>query len=196
MDTVGLIGLLKIELPDATVRLCDGGFIEFDGETYTSKDPVFGTIASIEALAEGVGDEIPALELTLFPLGPAGALSQPGFQTSRVRFWMGEYDDAAGTLVGTPDLMFDGQIDQTVMRWGASRELAITVVSTAERLFQRNSGNSLNDTWHQSVWPGELGHKNATGLSIPVAWGAESPPRNYGTGGKAKAAGPGQGAWW
>src|SRR3546814_8736110 len=50
---------------------------------------------------------------------------------------------------------------------GASRELAVSVVSLAERLFELNIGNSLNSAWHKSVWPGELGHDNATGLSIP-----------------------------
>src|SRR3546814_9368912 len=49
------------------------------------------------------------------------------------------------------------------------------LVSLAERLFELNIGNSLNSAWHKSVWPGELGHDNATGLSIPVAWGVESP---------------------
>jgi hypothetical protein len=120
--------------------------------------------------------------MTLYPLGTASELSQPGFQTSRVRFWIGEYNVDAGTIIGTPDLMFDGQLDQTIMRWGQDRELAITIVSTAERMFQRNSGNSLNDAWHRSVWPGELGHKNATGLAVPVAWGTENPNRNTGGG--------------
>src|SRR3546814_7709774 len=54
-------------------------------------------------------------------------------------------------------------------------EVAVSVVSLAERLFELNIGNSLNSAWHKSVWPGELGHDNATGLSIPVAWGVESP---------------------
>ena len=178
MNRIGLIGLCKIELPDGDVNLCDGGFIVFDGDTYQSHDAVFGTIGSIEAMAEGVGDEVPALEMTLLPPGTSepGDLSQPGLQTSRVRFWIGEYDVDAGTLDGTPDLMFDGQLDRTMLTVGRSRELAISVVSLAERLFEMNTGNSLNPAWHKSVWPGELGHDNATGLSVPVAWGTASPP--------------------
>ena len=182
MNRVGLIGLVKIELPAATVLLCDGGFIEFASETYTSADSTFGTIGGVQALSEGEGDEVPALELTLLPSGDAAPadLSKPGFQTARVRFWIGEYDLDTGLLDGTPDMMFDGQIDQTTLKVGATRELSMSVVSTAERLFERNTGNSLSDSWHQSVWPGEKGHENATGLAVPVAWGAESPPRNYG----------------
>ena len=181
MNRVGLIGLVKIELPASTVRLCDGGFITFASETYVSEDSVFGTIGGVQALSEGQGDEVPALELTLLP--PAASapatLSQPGFQTSRVRFWVGEYDLDLGTLDGTPDLIFDGQIDQTTFKAGSTRELSMSIVSTAERLFERNVGNSLSDSWHQSIWPGEKGHANATGLSVAVAWGAESPPRNF-----------------
>lgn len=177
MQTIGLIGLLKIELPDATMRLCDGGFVEFDGETYTSVDPTFGTIASLQALTEGVGEEIPALELSLNPAGDSAPadLSQPGFQRSTVRLWIGEYDVDAGTLTGDPDLLFFGQIDQTVLRIGRSvRDLAMTIVSPLERLFLRNEGNSLSPVFHKSVWPGETGHDNATGLTVAVAWGVES----------------------
>lgn len=183
MQTLGLIGLLKIELPDATVRLCDGGFIDFDGETYRSTDPVFGGISSLQALTEGVGEEIPALELSLNPAGDSAPsdLSQPGFQKSTVRLWIGEYDVDAGTLTGDPDLLFLGQIDQTILRIGRNvRDLAMTIVSTLERLFMRNEGNTLSSTFHKSVWPGETGHDNATGLGIAVAWGTEGSGGLYG----------------
>lgn len=177
MNRVGLIGLLKIELPTDTIRLCDGGFIVFGGETYESADPVFGTIASLAALTEGVGEEIPAMELALNPNGASAPadLSQPGFQKSLVRLWIGEKDEDTGQLVGTPDLLFYGQIDQTVLRVGRSaRDLSMTIVATLERLFMRNEGNSLSPMFHKSVWPGETGHDNATGLGISVAWGVES----------------------
>lgn len=173
MNTIALIGLCKIELPGGDVRLCDGGFIVFDGETYRSADDLLGTVASVEGLSEGVGNEIPALEMAFYPpeSSTPGELAQPGWQTSRARFWIGEYDPDAGTLIGTPTLLFDGQLDQASLSVGAQRELAMTVVSLAERLFERNAGNSLNPKWHKSIWPGELGHDNATGLAVQVAWG-------------------------
>lgn len=173
MNTVSLIGLCKIELPGGDVRLCDGGFIVFDAETYTSADALLGTVASIDGLETGLSNTVPALEMVFMPpeASTPGDLAQPGWQQSRARFWIAEYDIEAGTIVGTPDLLFDGQLDQAALAVGASRELALTVVSLAERLFERNTGNSLTDTWHQSIWPGELGHKNATGLNTQVAWG-------------------------
>lgn len=179
MSQIGLIGLCKIELPDTTLRLTDGGFIDWDAETFTSKDTTFGTIASIDQLNEGIDAEVPALDMVMFPANTAAAadLSQPGFQRSRVRLWLAEYDRETGDLDGDPDLLFEGQIDQTSLSAGRdSRELAMTIVSTAERLFERNIGNSLSASFHKSVWPGETGHDNATGLGRPVAWGVEAPP--------------------
>jgi hypothetical protein len=177
MNTVALIGLCKIELPTGDVRLCDGGFIEFDSEIYRSSDALLGTIASIQAMGEGTGPEVPAMEMTLMPPEDTSPseLAQPGWQTSRARFWVGEYDPEAGTLIGDPDLVFDGQLDQASLSVGMVRELALTVVSLAERLFERNTGNALTSAWHKSIWPGELGHDNATGLAVQVAWGAASP---------------------
>jgi hypothetical protein len=179
VNRYALTGLIKIEFPTGTVRLCDGGFFVWGAETYLSKDPVFGTLASLDGLSEGVGDEIPALEMTLMPPGTTlpGDLSQPGFQAARARFWLAEYDVVTGLLDGTPELQFDGQVDQTTLTVGRDRrELAISVVSSAERLFQRNIGNSLNPSFHKSVWAGETGEDNATGLGRAVAWGVEAPP--------------------
>ena len=177
MSRVSLIGLCKIELPEGDVRLCDGGFIEFDSEVYRSSDALLGTIASIQAMGEGAGPEVPAMEMVVLPpeASAPGDLAQPGWQTSRARFWIGEYDPETGTLIGDPDLVFDGQLDQASLSVGLMRELALTVVSLAERLFERNAGNSLTSAWHKSIWPGELGHDNATGLAVQVAWGAASP---------------------
>lgn len=177
VDRVGMIGLLKIELPDATIRLCDGGFIEWDGETYRSSDAVFGSVGAVESLSEGIAESVPALDLTLLPTDLAAPedLSAPGHQRSRVRFWLAEFSPDAGILIGDPEPVFDGQIDQTSLTVGrGERRVEMAVVSNLERLFTRNRGNSLNPRWHQSVWPGETGHDNATGLAVPVAWGVES----------------------
>lgn len=191
MNRIALTGLLKIELPTHTIRFCDGGFFPFEGETYRSEDPVFGTIGSVQPLSEGVGDSVPALNLTLLPpstTAPA-MLSQPGYQTSRVRFWIAEYDTETGQITSA-EVMFDGQIDQTNLTVGrGERSLTMSVVSLAERLFEGNTGNTLNSTWHKSVWPGEKGHDNATGLSIPVAWGTEGPRRGGGGGGQSLSGG-------
>lgn len=195
MQSWSFVGLLKIEFPTRTVRLCDGGVFTWGAETYRAKDDVFGTLGGIAALSEGAGDEVPALELTLAPPGDTapGSLVQPGFQNSRVRLWLAQFNPVSGAIIGSPQSLFDGQVDQSSLTIGRGRkELQISVVSKLERLFQRNIGNSLNPTFHKSVWPGETGEDNATGLSKPVAWGVESPP---GTPGGGSLGGGGR-PWW
>ena len=180
MHSLSLMTILRIALPGGVViRLTDGGFVTYQGETYQGLDPVFGTIGSVQSMAEGVGDEIPALEITLLPpetSGPA-QLTAPGYQNSIVQLAMGEFDPDAGVFIGDPDLMFIGQIDQPSFRVGNNRrELTLSVVSTAERLFMANDGNSLTPRWQKEIWPGDRGHDNAVGLTIPVAWGVEQRP--------------------
>lgn len=191
-----LTGLLLMELPGMTVRLCDGGFFYWGPDLYLSEHSVFGALQSIEALSEGAGEEIPALSMTFIPAASASAadLSQPGYQKSRVRFYIAEYDPTTGLLVGNPELQFDGQLDQTKLNFGrGTRTLDVDVVSNGERLFMRNDGNSLNASWHKSIWPGELGHDEASGLTVPIAWGVEAPQRytppagNYGFYGYGKS---------
>lgn len=175
---VALTGLLVMELPGETVRLCDGGFFYWGSDLFLSEHETFGTVESVEALSEGAGEEVPALSMTFIPASAAAAadLSQPGFQKSRVRFYIAEYAPDTGLLVGMPELQFDGQLDKTTLKFSkGTRTLDTEVVSTAERLFMRNDGNSLNASWHKSIWPGELGHDEASGLTVSIAWGVESP---------------------
>ncbi len=184
MTQIGLTGLVKIELPSRTIRYSDGGFIVYGGETYAEEDDVFGTIGQFEAMEEGVGDMVPEVSMTLLPPDTTAPvdISQPGNQTSRVTFYIVEYDTDTGLAV-TGDTFFVGQVDQTVLTDGEDTyELNVSVVSLTERLFEGNTGNFISGTWHKSIWSGELGHDNGTGLSKSVAWGVES-PRAYSTGG-------------
>lgn len=178
MNQIALTGLVKIELPGRTLRFCDGGFFTYESETYRSRDAVFGTIGALQTMSESVGDVVPAITLTILPpsvTAPA-EISQPGNQTSPVKFIIGEFDPETN-VISTGDIEFYGQIDQTVLNRSATRyDLSVVVVSLAERLFERNIGNTMNPTWHKSVWPGELGQDNATGLTTPVAWGVEAAP--------------------
>lgn len=179
MQILSLTGLVQIELPGGVlVQLCDGGYITWGASTFQAKHPIFGSVSSLQPLTEGMGDEIPALELVLIPSpsATAGDLVQPGYQQSRCRFWIADYNPDTCAVVGTPNLQFDGMLDQSILRVGKDRrELALTIVATIERLFEKNIGNSLNSAFHKSVWPGETAHDNASGLSIDVAWGTTKP---------------------
>lgn len=190
MAAVKLVGLMKMELRDGRIiRLCDGGFVHADvgvgAETFLSADPIFGVVGSMEPFTEGVGDEVPAFQITFLPNSTASAaeISAPGMQGSVTRFWIAELNAATDLPVEAPDLLFHGQIDTALLRIGkGKRELDISFVSTAERLFAGNEGNSLNPLFHKRIYPGELGEDNATGLGTAVAWGTEAQPgAGYGT---------------
>lgn len=178
MSRSAFVGLIRFDLPERTVAFADGGTFTFDGRTFSSRDEVFGTVEAAQALSEGVGDEVPALSVTLLPdEGSAPSqLSKPGHQRSRVRFWLQEFDPATGQITTNDPPLFDGQVDQTNFTVGhRERRLTMSIVSLAEQLFEGDIGNSMSPTFHKSVWPGEQGHDNATGLVTPVAWGIEAP---------------------
>lgn len=189
-----LCGLLAIELPGGTVRLTDSGVIRWGADVFRGRDATFGAVASAEALTEGAGDEVPAMALTLIPDADAepADLIQNGYQTAPARFWIGNWDWATGAIVGTPDLLFEGQLDQMELALDAdARELALSIVSKAERLFTLNRGNGLSAMFHKSVWAGETGNDQATGLTTGRAWGVESskPAATYASGGGYRLAG-------
>lgn len=187
MSRIALTGLVKIKLPNRTLRFCDGGFFVYEGETYRSDDAVFGTIGALQTMAESVGDIVPAVVLNLLPPNSSAPaeLSQPGNQKSPVQFIIAEYDADSGKIT-TGAVEFYGQLDQTILKRSAGEYvLSVSVVSLAEKLFERNIGNTMNSSWHKSVWPGELGQDNATGLIGSVAWGVEAAPG----GGQGRATG-------
>jgi len=178
MTQIAITGLIKITLPDHTIRLCDGGFFQYDGETYLPSDDIFGVISSIEGLSEGVGNEVPALRVGFLPPGTSepADLSKPGYQNARVVARIAEYDVDTGEITQILSTEFIGILDQTTITRGRNTyDLDCIIVADGERLFQRNIGNSLNSAFHKSVFAGETGEDNATGLSIPVAWGVEKP---------------------
>lgn len=180
MERVTLVGMLKMELPGRDVLLCDGGIVPFGGQLYQSGDDTFGTVSAFEALTEGVGDELPAGTVTFLPRDIAAAveLSQPAYQNSRLRMWIGEVDEVTGRLVGEPDLMADWQTDKTVLkRSTGARALEVVCVTRSQRLLIRNDGNALTSTAHQRVFAGERGFDNAVGMEIEIPWGVVAPPR-------------------
>ncbi|KKW93865.1 hypothetical protein YP76_04200 [Sphingobium chungbukense] len=173
-----LVALMKIELPDHDVRLCDGGFVYWAGEKYDCIDDLFGTVSAAETFEEKTGDEAPGGKLTFLPpsSSAATALTDPSFQGARMRFWLGELDAATGSVTGTPELTADLAIDTATLKVAkGSRSVDIEFESAAKRLFMVMRGNALNDRFHQACYPGEKGMANATGMPRSTAWGAATP---------------------
>lgn len=186
MTPILLAGLLLIELPGHTVRLCDGGMVKGFGADFTARDTLVGSIAGFEAISEGVGDDVPGGTLSFLP--PDGvassALIRGDYQNARVAIWIAEIDEASGLVIGTPDLQIEAQVDVMRIRLASGmRVLEVDFTARAERLFLIDEGNTLSPQFHNSVWPGETGLNEATGLTIEQAWGAKSAPRGVTGGG-------------
>lgn len=193
-DRITLVGLVKIELPTRTIRLCDGGFVYFGGEKYTGEDEVFGSIGAVDELEAAMGDAAEDARLVLLPpedTAPA-VLKNKAYQNARARFWMGGLD-ADGKTVSSAEQLMDGLLDYTVLKIKEkSRQLEIAFIGRAEKLFLRQEGNSMNPRFHQSIWPGEKGLNNV-GAKLTIAWGVGSPRGVVGYGGGSYGGGSGGG---
>ena len=179
-QVITLAGLCEIVLPSRTVRLCDGAFLSWDGNSYTTEDSEFGTIESVDAVTEAVSDEAPSGKMTMLPPESVDTadLIQPGYQGSAMRFWLAEVNQSTGAVIGTPELLFSGFLDTMTLRVGRGRRaVEIEFISEAERLFWTKEGNVLSDRFHQLAWPGELGFVHATGVPALVPWGVPGPGR-------------------
>ena len=183
-DAITIAGIAKIELPVKTLLLCDGGMVLWNRsnglESYFESDPDWGHIASLDLQRDGVGDVAPGGVLMFAPEnGSVGvAMLNPSFQNSRMRFWLAEVNPATGYVIGQPEALFDGLLSNVTMESGRGvRKLMIPFVSRAERFFSNNQGNTCSHRFHASVWPGEMGLVNATGVQTTRAFGIEGPPR-------------------
>lgn len=170
----GLTWLLKIELPERDILLNDGGVTTWDGDTYRATDTSVGSIASVGAITEGVGGEIPALEIEFKPPSSAAMteLTVGCFRQSPLTLYLAEYDKETGLVVGTPEARWRGNLDKARVAY-ALRELSINLEATPqlETMFFKDNGNGLSSSFHKALYPGETGHDNATGLQISTYWG-------------------------
>lgn len=182
MRRIAFTNLLKIELPTRDVLLCDGGFQRRGDDVFMSRDELFGIVTKTGEVETGAAESLPTFDITFNPAAgaSAGALTDKSYKNAPVTYWLTEYDPDTGELTDPDEKpQFAGMlnaIDLEQMR--DERALHVSIVSSYEKLGAANRGNSLSSTAHKSIWPGELGHDNATGFGIQVAWGTIAPPRN------------------
>lgn len=180
MPAPTLFGAVRIEFPDYTLRLLDGAAqLLIGGEIYVGKDDVFGTLASISELSEELDDSAPEITIGLFPpdLSATAELAHPNMQGSVVTVMVGAVDAATGAVIGTPEILFLGEIDVPTIDVDGEgkRTLSYTVVSVFERLFEVEEGQRASNGYHQSIWPGERGLEFMTGTDVNLYWGVKPP---------------------
>lgn len=176
-------GFMKIDFPGGAVRLCDGGILDYASERYEAQHAVFGTIAEADEIEASFGDSAEDGTLTLAP-NPDAALAdwwRADLADCRVRVWTGEVD-ADGVTVSSATQAADLLVDtvERVQQERGGELLRFELIGRGDKLFLKNEGNVVSDTYHQYVWPGELGCANCTDLVGYRAWGAATPARSAG----------------
>lgn len=172
-----LFGSLKVELPGHTIRLLDGSAELMIGtEKYAGIDPVYGTVTLGESFSDGDPGTAPHLSLTFNPPdGSASAeLSSAAFQGAAVTLMVGAVYRATGQVVPDPFLLFAGELDTSMITISrGKRAVPCSIVSALERCFEQDEGARLNDGFHQSIWPGELGFSLVVVDPTSLPWGSE-----------------------
>lgn len=173
-----VFGAIEIVLSAHTVRVLTGsGVVTFDGKRFTGADATYGTILSVEDLTDGIGDQAPALKVTMVPASTAAAtdLASAGMQGAPVSIWLGVVDPASGAVIGEPLLMFLGMLDVPVLKTSRnSYLLELQITSVFEAFFQTDDGTALSDQFHQFLWPGETGLAHVTGIIQHFYWGSSA----------------------
>lgn len=170
-----IFGAVEINLPDYDLLLIDGAAeVPIGGRTFVGRDPTYGVLDTIRGLSDKIDNQAPVITLGLIPASDAGlgALLDPAVQGSPVIISIGALDMATGLPIGAPYVLFSGELDVPTVNWAANdRRLEYRIGSVFERLFATEEGRRLSDSFHQLVWPGELGLAFVTGVEAYVPWG-------------------------
>ncbi len=186
-DRFFLFGAVEIALGGGNfLRLLDGGgTLFFDGATWVGLDETYGVLSAIEAIGDGIGDEVPAVSLSILPKDNAATavLGAATMQGKAVRFLVGCID-GAGQVIADPYTIFTGEVDvPTITAGEKALTVELEVVSASERLFETEEGARLSDAFHQAIWPGEDALFAVTGVEETIYWGVKPPkdPVSYGS---------------
>lgn len=170
--------LLQIALPVRTIRILDGAVpITHEGHLYEGEDAVFGTLDAVEDVTEQVGTEAPTIRFTFLPTSVAAMaeITSPLMQGSEVSLWFGVIDPDSGLLIGAPELLFLGELDTAEIDVDTNRTvISFDVASAWERLFEASEGQRLNNSFQQSIYPGDLGMEFVTQIQREEPWGYDA----------------------
>lgn len=175
--------LYQIDLPSGTRRLLLGSSeVSWDGDLFVGRDPTFGFIDAPDDISEDMGGEVPNTSFTLVqaPGADPDDIASADVQMSRYRQWLAVLaldGSKKVTLVPDPEQLFEGFIDQPTINLDRKRkEIEYTVISGFDYFFEDSEGERLNSQFHKSIWPGETGLDNVTGITRKIYWGTNAPP--------------------
>jgi hypothetical protein len=185
-----LTGFFEIDLPSGTRRLLFGSTeVSWGGHTWVGDDPTIGSIDAPDDVREDMTGQAPngTVSINISPTADRDDIAGQDAQLSPFRCWLAALElDVSKHLqvVPDPELQFDGFIDQATIDLDKGRDdLEYTTISAFDYFFEDGEGQRLNGQFHRSVWTGEKGLDNVTGVDKKIYWGA------YGPGGASGATG-------
>lgn len=178
-DRIVVTLLIEADLPGGPLQLMFGtGAIQWGAKVFRDTSDIYGALAAIDAVEDGDDDEAPPFTFDLLPPtdAAAAAICNPLNQESDVYVWLAALDPVTMLLVPDPQLLGYFQWDiATLTPDAGTREVEVECVSAFDLLLEDDEGARLTDAFHQSIFPGELGCANVTGLTEPRYWGMATP---------------------
>lgn len=166
--------LVTLTLPSRTVRLTDGGFVIWSGQTYAAEDDIYGTLDTVEDIEDGADGQATRCAITILPPDATAMaqLASPLAQGSPVTVHLGAVNRLTGLLIGTPDLLFRGELDFGRLAVGPQWSLALECGTEEARQLELNADQRLSPSYHKGIWPGEKGFDNLDGIKRKIHWQA------------------------
>ncbi|WP_412545827.1 hypothetical protein [Maricaulis sp. MIT060901] len=176
-----VFGAIEIVLPADTVRLSTGLPVTIEGQPFTPKHTVYGSLGRVEGIEDGIGDTVPAPTVEMLTGSDAGIvnLSTAAAQGSRVRLWFGSINRVSGLAVGIQQV-FTGILDTAELDPHATgKSLKLQLLTTLALALEPKDHRRCSDSFHQSVWPGERGMRRRSDLRRKFAWRTNQPGAKY-----------------
>lgn len=174
-----LVHLVTVTLSAATVRWMDtggSGFVVWSGNTYSAEDATYGALGAIGAIEDGADGQATVCDLTILCDSTAMALwIAPARQRSLVTVHLGAVTPTTGLLIGEPELLFRGELDQPRIAAGRGQTLIFDCITEEARMLEPNEEQRLTDSFQKAVWPGDLGNEHMTDVEKKIYWRASDP---------------------
>lgn len=181
-----LVTLIEIQFTDRTVRMTDGGAVNWNGNSYVPEDAEIGVINGFSEFTETEGTESPRLEVA-FEYKTNAALTRlanPSSQGTPFNVYQAAVSRDTGTIIGAPELLFSGVIDDADLRHARNNRMLTVYLSTAwELLFDDNEGARWNnDFWVHNYGSGAQAFYAVTDVQRKLFWGYKGPYNGSGGG--------------
>jgi hypothetical protein len=178
-----LTGFYELGIPSGTRRLLVGSTeVSWGGQTWTGYDSSIGSLDAPDDVSEDMTGQAPntSISINMSPAANRGDIAGQQVQLAPAKIYLTALQlDGSNhvAVVPDPELLFDGFIDQATIDLDKGRDdLEYTLISAFDYFFEDSEGQRLNGQFHRSIWAGEKGLDNVTGITKKIYWGSNAPP--------------------